>query len=64
MAIHIPPHKIQRIFNNRYRQPEDGEETLITSLPKGQSISTPNLKHCSPNGTPIMVRHNINPPKK
>ena len=64
MAIHIPPHKIQIIFNKRYRQPEEDEESLTTSLPKGQSVSAPNLKHCNPNGIPIIVKHNISPPKK
>ena len=61
-AVYNPPVKIQIILNNRDRQPPLLSE-LTTFLPKGHKTRPAILKHCIPNGIPIMVTHNTNPPK-
>lgn len=37
---------------------------VITFLPKGHSTKPAILKHCSPNGIPIIVKHITSPPTK
>lgn len=59
-AVYSPPVNIQMILNSSERQPpEEGVET--TFFPNGNSVKNPILKHCNPNGIPIMVMQKTNP---
>jgi hypothetical protein len=63
IAIQIPPHRIQIIFAKVCKHPPD-ELLYTTFLPKGHNMNSASLKHCSPNGIPIMVQHSTTPPTK
>ena len=39
------------------------EEVSVIFTPNGANPTIANLKHCSPNGMPTIVKHNIIPPK-
>ena len=59
-AVYKPPVKIQMMLNNKLKQlPDDG--LVTTFFPNGKSSSIPILKHCMPNGIPIMVTQKTNP---
>ena len=59
----MPPVKIQMTLNNKLKQPPD-EGLVITFLPNGESSNKPILKHCMPNGTPIMLMQKTKPTTK
>lgn len=59
-AVYNPPVKIQMILNNKLRQLPD-EGFVTTFFPNGKSSSIPILKHCMPNGMPIMVIQKTKP---
>ena len=56
-----PPKINQITFIIVVRQPVLGEVSVILT-PKGARPTIANLKHCIPNGIPIMVRHKNKPP--
>ena len=61
-AIQMPPQNIQIILKTVVRQPPvmpGGRFSIFK--PKGASDATPILKHCNPNGIPIIVIHSSNP---
>lgn len=60
-AVHQPPQIIQITLAGNVKQPRSSE-LLTTFWPKGQNIRMASLKHCRPNGMPIMVQHNATPP--
>lgn len=59
-AIQIPPTRIQIIFINKYKQPEDRVPCLLV-LPKGQRAIIPSFIVCTPNGMPtiVMIRNKL-----
>jgi hypothetical protein len=61
MAIQIPPVNIQAILKRIYKQPLP---LLCETMdpPKGHTTNPAILKHCRPNGMPIMVKHSSKPP--
>lgn len=61
-TIQNPPNINHMMFIIRERHPVL-EEVSVILTPKGASPTIANLKHCMPNGIPIMVRHSIKPPK-
>ena len=62
-AAHKPPVKIQIILPIICKQPPL-LFAYTTLLPNGHKINVANLKHCKPNGIPMIVKHKINPPHK
>ena len=60
-AIQRPPNINQIIFIMVDKQPVL-EEVSVILTPKGARPTKANLKHCSPNGIPTMVRQRIRPP--
>lgn len=62
-AIQIPPINIQMMFNIT-ETVCDVPSLSIIFLPNGVKLKTPTLKHCKPNGIPMIVKHNNNPPKR
>ena len=63
IAIHNPPHRIQTMLSNTARHPPL-EDVLTAIRPKGQRIKPASLKHCSPNGIPMMVQQRTAPPTR
>ena len=59
-AVYNPPVKIQIILNSKLRQLPD-EDFVTTFFPNGKSSSIPILKHCMPNGMPIIVTQKTKP---
>ena len=57
IANSIPPKISQKIFNSN----EVVSPLKATSLPKGKKLNRPSLKHCSPTGIPIIVKHHNRP---
>jgi hypothetical protein len=62
-AVYQPPKIIQTMLQNTDRQPEL-LLSLITLCPNGQSTRLPILKHCNPQGIPIIVIQSMRPPMK
>lgn len=60
-AIQKPPNISQMIFIMVDKQPVL-EEVSVILTPKGARPTNANLKHCSPNGIPTIVRQRIRPP--
>ena len=60
--MEMPPKINQMIFIIVDKQPVL-EEVSVIFTPNGASLTIPNLKHCSPNGMPTIVKHNTIPPK-
>ena len=61
-TIEIPPKINQMMFIMVDKQPVF-EEVFVILTPKGASPTIANLKHCTPKGMPIIVKHNTIPPK-
>jgi len=62
-AIQKPPITIHIIFITVDRQPTS-TGSFTTSCPNGIRANIPILKHCSPNGIPMMVRQRAKPAVK
>lgn len=61
--IHTPPQKNHNTFINRDKHPLFVADFTVVE-PKGHRESIPSLKHCMPNGIPIIVIIRISPPIK
>lgn len=60
-TIQKPPNISQMMFIMVDKHPVLEEVSLILT-PKGARPTIANLKHCIPNGIPIIVKHKIKPP--
>ncbi len=60
-AVYQPPQSIQIMLKSTGRQPLL-LRPFTTRLPNGHNTMAAILKHCKPNGMPIMVMHSTIPP--
>lgn len=62
-AVYNPPHSNHTRLNKTEMQPVL-LPSLITLRPNGHSTNSASLKHCNPQGIPMMVIHKTTPPNK